>query len=183
MLKRYLVWFLLFYSSASFSDIFYYVLYQPSAPNHYFDTPQGACDDYLAFKQTEGYLVDSGEVYTPPQNGTLRCSLKYKGFYSILESFIKTEYCPTGEAPIYFGNYLCLPKSTKPPTCNSSLSLCIETTFSPAKNLGNNPQQCEGLVRYNPINIGTGNKFQTETDYQGNGDFPLVFKRFIIATQ
>jgi YD repeat-containing protein len=30
----------------------------------------------------------------------------------------------------------------------------------------------------NPINIATGNKFQTEVDYQGGGRFPLVFERY-----
>jgi len=29
----------------------------------------------------------------------------------------------------------------------------------------------------NPINVGTGNKFQLETDYSGTGPFPLSFKR------
>lgn len=34
-----------------------------------------------------------------------------------------------------------------------------------------------GLKAGNPINIGTGNKFQLESDYQGAGDVPLVFER------
>ena len=29
----------------------------------------------------------------------------------------------------------------------------------------------------NPINAGTGNKYQMETDYRGSGPFPLVFRR------
>lgn len=36
--------------------------------------------------------------------------------------------------------------------------------------------QCNG--RGNPIHVGTGNKFQEETDYVGSGSDALVFKRF-----
>jgi RHS repeat-associated protein len=52
--------------------------------------------------------------------------------------------------------------------CESSLAII------PLKNTGKPPlDSCAG----NPINIGTGNKYQPETDYQGAGDFPLVFQR------
>jgi len=44
----------------------------------------------------------------------------------------------------------------------------------PLKNTGKPPLCSSGG---NPINIGTGNKYQPETDYQGAGDFPLVFER------
>jgi RHS repeat-associated protein len=62
---------------------------------------------------------------------------------------------------------------------------CFETnpaTVSPPKNLGNTGSSCSAnssnrIFYGNPINIGTGNKYQFETDYQGAGDFPLVFDR------
>jgi RHS repeat-associated protein len=61
-------------------------------------------------------------------------------------------------------------------------------------NITGNPQICTGLSSSylggknegcvkdscyvgNPINLGTGNKFQIETDYVGAGPFPLVLKR------
>jgi YD repeat-containing protein len=37
---------------------------------------------------------------------------------------------------------------------------------------------CPKPVVANPINLGTGNKFQTEVDYTGNSPFPLTFQRF-----
>ncbi|MDP3390426.1 MAG: RHS repeat-associated core domain-containing protein, partial [Methylococcaceae bacterium] len=43
------------------------------------------------------------------------------------------------------------------------------------KNLGQ--LACGAVSGGNPINIGTGNKYQLESDYQGAGDFPLVFER------
>jgi RHS repeat-associated protein len=46
--------------------------------------------------------------------------------------------------------------------------------ISPLKNTG---QPSCPLSAGNPINIGTGNKYQLEIDYQGGGDFPLVFER------
>ena len=39
---------------------------------------------------------------------------------------------------------------------------------------GGDHNTCNGT---NPVNGGTGNKFQVETDYRGGGDFPLEFLR------
>ncbi|MEQ1558070.1 MAG: RHS repeat-associated core domain-containing protein [Methyloglobulus sp.] len=54
-----------------------------------------------------------------------------------------------------------------------------EFTNADIKNLGScgdiNGKAC---FVGNPINIGTGNKFQVETDFEGGGDFPLVFNRY-----
>ncbi|MDD1620175.1 MAG: DUF6531 domain-containing protein, partial [Methylococcaceae bacterium] len=46
----------------------------------------------------------------------------------------------------------------------------------PATPLKNTGQPSCPLSAGNPINIGTGNKYQPETDYQGGGDFPLTFE-------
>ena len=47
----------------------------------------------------------------------------------------------------------------------------------PEKNPGP-PDDCPPGNGTNPINSGTGNKYHSETDYQGAGPFPLVFKRY-----
>ncbi len=51
--------------------------------------------------------------------------------------------------------------------------------ISPAPNLGN-PAHCGDSPNGagNPIHVGTGNKFQAETDYVGSGPFPLRFVRY-----
>lgn len=56
--------------------------------------------------------------------------------------------------------------------CDAS-NRCTETV-NPAKN--NGQPEC-GSSEGNPINSGTGNKYQLESDYQGGGDFPLTFER------
>ena len=43
-----------------------------------------------------------------------------------------------------------------------------------AKN--NGPKQCS-LLEGNPINVGTGNKVEVQTDYQAAGAYPLIFQR------
>jgi YD repeat-containing protein len=58
------------------------------------------------------------------------------------------------------------------PTCDSTH--CTETAVNALKNNG---KPCPSLSCGNPINIGVGNKYQPESDYQGAGDFPLVFER------
>jgi len=68
---------------------------------------------------------------------------------------------------------------TPPPPPPPSPPLQIVPTSIPGKELG---RQCKseapsGFVG-NPIHAGTGNKFQTETDYVGAGLVPLVFKRY-----
>jgi YD repeat-containing protein len=49
-----------------------------------------------------------------------------------------------------------------------------------AKNLGACPLgACSfDMMTGNPVNTGTGNKYQVETDYTGSGPFPLSFKRY-----
>jgi len=49
---------------------------------------------------------------------------------------------------------------------------CVTPPVPDPKNLGPCPT-CTG----NPVNTGIGNKFETETDYAGQGPFPLVFRR------
>ncbi|MDZ4152041.1 MAG: DUF6531 domain-containing protein, partial [Methylicorpusculum sp.] len=62
--------------------------------------------------------------------------------------------------------------------CSASDSVVVFYDPTPVvteKNLGQ--LACGAVSGGNPINIGTGNKYQLESDYQGAGDFPLVFER------
>jgi YD repeat-containing protein len=61
--------------------------------------------------------------------------------------------------------------------CSASDTRVIFYDPTPAatkKNQGPSPATCNGT---NPINGGTSNKVQLETDYQGDGIYPLVFQR------
>lgn len=66
-----------------------------------------------------------------------------------------------------------------PETCHGltelNLNLTIQLNKSP-KNLGQ--PDCPSCMEGNPINAATGNKFQTETDYQGPANTGLEFKRY-----
>ncbi len=55
------------------------------------------------------------------------------------------------------------------------LAVTIQLNKSP-KNLGQ--PDCPSCMEGNPINAATGNKFQTETDYQGPANTGLEFKRY-----
>jgi YD repeat-containing protein len=46
---------------------------------------------------------------------------------------------------------------------------------NPTKSAG--PPSCETTAGTNPINVGTGNKYEAQLDYMGSGPFPLVFER------
>jgi len=88
------------------------------------------------------------------------------GYSSYAAFLLLGPYCSVGQANIEpFG--FC---SVVPSCINNQ---CTETA-SAIKNNGQPGLTCAG----NPINTGTGNKFQRETDYRGAGDFPLEFERF-----
>ena len=55
---------------------------------------------------------------------------------------------------------------------NDARSLCVASVTKPEKNLGPGTL-CAG----NPINVGTGNKYQRERDYEGAGAYPLRLER------
>ena len=65
------------------------------------------------------------------------------------------------------------------PWANDPGNLCTgppqSRTVKPKKNAGP-PRPCDVKV-CNPINVGTGNKYQREQDYSGAGPFPLRFVR------
>lgn len=67
-----------------------------------------------------------------------------------------SSYCPEGYTS---GGISCVPNGST----------------NPLKNAGR-PSSCSSAIA-NPVNSGTGNKFQFETDYVGFGPFPLVFQR------
>jgi YD repeat-containing protein len=79
--------------------------------------------------------------------------------------------CPSGQTPLTVPPYTC----QVTPTCDVNTKKCTETNLNPIKN---NAEPSAGLCSGNPINTGTGNKYQLENDYQGAGDFPLNFRRF-----
>lgn len=85
---------------------------------------------------------------------------------SSLWQCVNAPACPTGQNRNSAG--LCIAT----PTCDTTH--CSEATLNPVKSNGPPPS---GLCARNPINIGTGNKYQFESDYQGAGDFPLIFER------
>lgn len=69
---------------------------------------------------------------------------------------------------------VCVPKNS-PPACDETPGAPgSPSNPSPGKN-GGPPPRC--LAAGNPINSGTGNKYQLETDYVGSGPFPLRFAR------
>lgn len=79
-------------------------------------------------------------------------------FSSELEWCVATPECPNGETPyMRNGRWMCLDL---------------------AKNagLGNGCNSKQGIIG-NPINALVGNKYQTETDYSGSGQFPLMVSR------
>lgn len=69
-------------------------------------------------------------------------------------------------------------KRERPVMCprgyGKSGDVCVRNTaIDPIKNLGGTCPTCG-----NPISMGTGNKFQLESDYSSGGEFPLVFARY-----
>ncbi|MFZ2725171.1 MAG: RHS repeat-associated core domain-containing protein [Methylococcaceae bacterium] len=79
--------------------------------------------------------------------------------------------------PIYpkFSFFTCVRSCIPPNTYDATLPACVRSTpIDPPKNGGPPPPPCNGT---NPINGGTGNKYQLETDYRSSGVYPLVFQR------
>ena len=60
-------------------------------------------------------------------------------------------------------------------TTRSPNGVCLPPEANLPKNSGSTP--CGTTPCGNPINPGTGNKYQIETDYTGNGPYPLTFAR------
>lgn len=83
-------------------------------------------------------------------------------------------YCPNGYDPKdygYSGN-MC---GWSPPDhfhFDAPNASCVRSGIDPGKNAGS----CDKCVG-NPINPGTGNKYQLDTDYRSSGAFPLEFIR------
>ena len=69
--------------------------------------------------------------------------------------------------------YYCRYSDDTPNPYDLTCPMPASSTPLEEKNAGQ-PNSCVG----NPINPGTGNKVQEETDYVGQGTYPLVFKRF-----
>lgn len=76
-----------------------------------------------------------------------------------------------GRTRPYCGPNAFLRRSNPSSTCGGEPYACAQ--LSP-KDLG--PPACEAATG-NPINAATGNKYESEVDYQGPGSFPLVFVR------
>lgn len=111
---------------------------------------------------------------------TVSCILGVCGYRDCKATAIETGGCSGSGLPprktkldIWGGSYD--PRAV----CSSSTTFNTKTGFcenvSSAKNNG---RPCEnGVSAGNPVNIATGNKYQLESDFQGVGDFPLMFER------
>lgn len=116
--------------------------------------------------------------YNPSQWSGLKCKILRSGNWSGTVFLFPYQYCPAGGS-YYIYEDICVYASAciAPQKRNATTGICeLPSTLAiiPLKNTGKPPLCSSGG---NPINIGTGNKYQPETDYQGAGDFPLVFER------
>lgn len=119
----------------------------------------------------------SASESSPPQHG----SIGYR-----VESMVAPpgDYCAGNVFPVTLADYTWTDSAsgvdffsthaTVPGTdCSFDDSNFLAQLPPPAKNLGQ-PDCCEG----NPVNAGTGNKFQVETDYVGAAHTQLEFRRY-----
>jgi YD repeat-containing protein len=165
MKTKLLLLFLLSYSSLSFSDEYYWYVATVSG-NHLndgarFSSADLACDSPLSpggHSWLDPYTV-VGVVttkVTPPQVAV--CQLKRIGSSREFNYAFRVTQC-SGELVIN-------------PSMAASCIIPPPDTVDEPKNTGTCCQK-EG----NPINVGTGNKFDVHTDYTGTGSFPLVLQR------
>jgi RHS repeat-associated protein len=164
------------------------------------DQAYAACESYSSYLQS--YSVSTGQIdwygfecvqywilQSPPGNtafAVVTC-VPYADCYNA--PYVSATYTPWNPSGTFaFGSSACpsgQTRSTVPPyqcvaqpSCNSS-GQCTETSLDAAKNNGP-PLGCpvDSLYAGNPINTGSGNKFQRETDFIGGGNFPLRFERY-----
>jgi YD repeat-containing protein len=100
------------------------------------------------------------------------------GFEFTVHMYNREKYCPGGGTLsgdlLYNVPLTCV----SAPACPSGQAynregVCAISAPDISKNVGT----CKDCIK-NPINIGIGNKFQSEIDYRGPGSFPLQFSRF-----
>lgn len=90
-------------------------------------------------------------------------------------------YCPNGGGPqqgsLKFPGWCLVPGSLIPPTCpaGQQMNAVTQQCESPAELAAGDCPTCQKVG--NPIDAGTGNKYEAITDYRGGGPFPLVFTR------
>ncbi|HEY8035565.1 MAG TPA: DUF6531 domain-containing protein [Methylobacter sp.] len=178
-MRKLLAAFLLLFSSASFADSYlaiptYYIPYGNGQP---FSDASAACNVYSSAPQAyNGLFAPFSVVHYA--NGSVGCLGKQNSSWGLVVSYS----CPAGGNynVIWangFGTNICSNAPACPQKRNATTGICeLPSTpaIIPLKNTGKPPCGSSGG---NPINIGTGNKYQPETDYQGAGDFPLVFQR------
>ena len=119
--------------------------------------------------------------YTLGSNG-ISCAYAYYANGVTLTYFVDNNNKLTNY-PLYtcsYGGTLSGTDCINAPACpntqtrDATTGMCELPAIIAIKNVGSIPLgSCAG----NPINIGTGNKYQPETDYQGAGSFPLTFIR------
>jgi len=136
-------------------------------------SPAGVCDALLAEVKTKYPGCDCGTGYfTASPNCHLFRNSDHGGLgYRDVGS---TYTCPSG-GNLSGTSCINAPACATSQTRNATTGACESSLAGiPLRNTGKPPVcSCAG----NPINIGTGNKYQSETDYQGAGDFPRVFER------
>jgi YD repeat-containing protein len=129
---------------------------------------------YAACKNEQARRVVAEYPYFTYSNSM--CAVDWNPQAIILWYYVNHFYwfgsgCPSGQTPLNIPPYTC----QVTPTCDVNTKKCAETNLNPIKN---NAEPPAGLCSGNPINTGTGNKYQLESDYQGAGNFPLNFRRF-----
>jgi len=175
MRKLLVAFLLLFSASASFADTYNpTVVYGGIEVGPYYSgeysTPSPVCT-FLVNYFNPSWTWTVVNIYVA---GHFACNIttNYGSTFQINIGNILT--CPYGG---WLSSGMCVnaPACVAPQKRNVTTGACESSVASiPLKNTGPPPLCSSGG---NPINIGTGNKYQPETDYQGAGDFPLVFER------
>jgi len=171
-MRKIIVFLWLVISNSAFADSYPSIrMYNANGFLGSYTTKQAACDSALYFYSAAYGVLKFKDIY-----------FDWCKMYTTSGSYIgslyigHTDTCPAGGRQQTAGGdclnaSACIypqKRNTTTGKCESSLAII------PLKNTGK-PPLCSSAG--NPINIGTGNKYQPETDYQGAGDFPLAFER------
>ncbi len=136
-----------------------------SAPGMVFSDPASACKSWPSYETKPPTQVAYNYVFLEVKPGSSPDGM------TCLTQMVRAD---TGEPyldPFDVGsveaiyNYIC-----DAPFVRQTATICV---LPPDKNLGKSCPSCG-----NPINPATGNKFQIETDFRGNGPFPLELTRY-----
>jgi YD repeat-containing protein len=182
MLKIITVLFLLVISFCSLADTYNpTVVYGGVEMGPYYSgeysTPDGVCIfETTYFNSVSTWTYTGKVVATTPGHFACNITVSYGSWFQMEIGNILT--CPYG-GNISSGICQNVPSCPSPQVRDATGSCGL-----PGSNaIENNGLPLCSLRAGNPINIGTGNKFQPVSDYRGTGDFPLVFERFYNSHQ